>query len=387
MLDLKAFASSGGFGQLGVIQDHLPVFSETTLNAFARLGRPIHRKVRTYIQGVLSEGAVFGKDIAQKSLLSIYEVKNHLPLQIGDFADFYGGLNHAVNAGALFRGQNGALTPNFLHLPLAYHGRSSSIVPSGTSIRRPSGQVVKNLTTERKVPTFGICQTMDFELELGAFVCRENAMGEHIPIDEAESGIFGFVLLNDWSARDIQRWEYVPLGPFNGKNFATSISPWVVLSDALEPFRSKGLGNKESILPYLKEPRADTVYDLNLQVDLTNGRTGVTTTLCRNNAARGLVWSFPQMLAHHTITGCPMKAGDLLGSGTISGLEKDSLGCLLELTLNGEEYITLDDGDRRKWLEDGDTVTIKGWAGDTSSGLVGFGECKGELLPAHILGE
>jgi len=388
VLDLAAFASGGGFDHLDTIQQHLFVFTETTLNAFAGLGRPVHRQVRKYLQDVFRQDTTYGHvlrdnaDLSRKCLFPLKETQSHMPLRIGDFSDFYGGLNHAVNAGALFRGQNGALLPNYLHLPMAYHGRASSIVPSGTPIQRPCGQVVHDLNATPKAPVFTACQSMDFELELGAFVCHENPMGQRISIDDAENALFGFVLVNDWSARDIQRWEYVPLGPFNGKNFATSISPWVVLADALEPFRCKGLENKEQLLPYLVEKRSDTVYNLHLEVDLTNPKTGVTSTLCRTNAAEGLVWSFTQMLAHHTITGCPMKVGDLLGSGTISGLTKDSLGCLLEQTLNGKEGIKLDDGEQRTWLQDGDIVTLRGWAGDSNSGLVGFGECVGQLLPA-----
>ena len=388
VLDLSTFSEQGGFESLSSMQHHLNVFHESSLNAFAALGQPAHREVRSFIQNVLSDDTSYpevlrdNETLRQQCLLSANEVQSHLPMDIGDFSDFYGGINHAVNAGALFRGQKGALLPNYLHLPMAYHGRSSSIFASGTPVQRPWGQCVRDLGAEPKIPEFDICRTMDFELELGAFVCKENRPGERIAVDDAASCIFGYVLLNDWSARDIQRWEYVPLGPFNGKNFATSISPWVVLADSLEPYRARGVQNTEILLPYLQETRRDTVYDLNLEVILTSGKTGKSTTICRNSAPTGLVWSFQQMLAHHTITGCPMRVGDLLGSGTISGLTKDSLGCLLEQTLNGKDPIQLVDGEQRTWLEDGDSVTLRGHAGNAETGRVGFGDCFGQLLAA-----
>lgn len=391
VIDLAQFSKNGGFSPLQCVHDNLSVFAQPTLNAFARLGRRVHREVRKYIQDVFRSNTPYpqvlrdNEPLRSKCIISVNDVRNHLPMQIGGFSDFYGGMNHAINAGALYRGQNGALLPNYLHLPMAYHGRTSSIYISGTPIKRPWGQSVKDMTASPKIPVFDTCQTMDFELELGAFVCRENEPGERISIAEAEDSIFGFVLVNDWSARDIQRWEYVPLGPFNGKNFATSISPWVVLADALEPFRTRGLENKENLLPYLRETRKDSIYDLSLEVVLTSGKTGKSTLICRNNAAKGLVWSFPQMLAHHTITGCPMRVGDLLGSGTISGFTKDSLGCLLEQTLNGKEAIQLEDGEQRIWLEDGDSVTLRGWAGDETTGKVGFGACTGQLIAADAM--
>ncbi|KAH8805369.1 fumarylacetoacetase [Xylogone sp. PMI_703] len=388
VLDLSQFSQNNGFSQLSSVQNYLHVFQEPTLNGFARLGQKIHREVRIFIQQVLSEDTAYpgtlrdNEVLKAKCLIPVKDVKNHLPMGIGDFTDFYGGMNHAINAGALVRGQNGALLPNFLHMPMAYHSRSSSVYVSGTPIKRPWGQLIKDVTATPKVPVFEICQTLDFELELGAFVCGENAPGQRISIDTADQNIFGYVLVNDWSARDVQRWEYVPLGPFNGKNFATSISPWVVLKDALEPFRAEGLPNKEKLLPYLSENKKDNVHDLNLEVVLTSGKTGKSTVICRTNAADGLVWSFQQMLAHHTVTGCPMRAGDLLASGTISGPRKDSLGCLLEKTLNGKEHISLEDGEQRIWLEDGDSVTLRGYAGTESSGRVGFGECVGQVIPA-----
>lgn len=387
-LDLAKFASSGGFSPLEEIRHSLEVFEKPTLNAFAKLGKSITGNVRKYLQEVLAVDTPYphilknDSDLQRDCLVALGDIQMQLPFEIGSFSDFYGGMNHAYNAGALFRGQNGALLPNYLHLPMAYHSRTSTIYVSGTPIRRPWGQIVEDMTAKDKEPIFTPCRTMDFELELGAFVCGSNEPFSNIPISEAEKHIFGFVLLNDWSARDIQRWEYVPLGPFNGKNFATTISAWVVLADALEPFRKAGMKNPGKLLPYLRESREDFTYDLRLEVDLVSNRTKQYTRICSTNASDGLVWSFPQMLAHHTITGCVMRDGDLLGSGTISGTTRASLGCLLEQTENGKEALSLKGGERRIWLEDGDEVILKASAGDQETGLVGFGDAAGVILPA-----
>ncbi|KAL6232246.1 Fumarylacetoacetase [Aspergillus navahoensis] len=384
-LNLSAFASSGGFSQLPAIQSHLNVFSQSTLNAFAALGRPVHRQVREYIQKVFSIETPYPqilKDnvaLQKEALVPLSEVTNHLPMQIGDYTDFYAGLNHAYNVGVLFRGPDNALQPNYTHLPVAYHGRASSVVPSGTPLHRPQGQVLINPAANPKVPTFSPCKKLDIELELAFFVSRPNDLGHPVHIDNAEDHIFGVVLMNDWSARDIQAWEYVPLGPFNAKNFGTTITPWVVLIDALEPFRTIGLepGNRESLLPYLREKRADTAYDIPLEVEVTNA--GGKPTVISHSNAKNLLYSFPQMLAHHTITGCNLNTGDLLGSGTISGKEKQTEGSFLEQT-NGKNPIKLADGSERLFLEDGDTVILRGMAG-TEGNYVGFGDCVGTILP------
>ncbi|KAK4621311.1 Fumarylacetoacetase [Fulvia fulva] len=386
VLELGKFASNDGFSRASSLAPHLSVFQQTTLNAFAALGRPVHRQVRQYLQDIFAENTPYPeilrdqKTLQEQCLTPLNEVTMHLPLTIGDYSDFYGGMNHAVNAGALFRGQAGALLPNYLHMPIAYHGRASSIVVSGTPVRRPWGQILDNSVTDRKATLFVPCRAMDYELEIGAFICRSNNIGDNISIKDAEDGLFGFVLMNDWSARDIQRWEYVPLRTFNGKNFATQISGWVVLADAMAPFRSKGLRNTQELLPYLRD-REDSVYDLNLAVDIISR--DQSTTVSQTNAKDGLVWSFPQMLAHQTITGCPMKTGDLLGSGTISGEKEGSLGCLLEMTMNGQKELVLGNGEKRAWLQDGDSVRLRGWAGTPESGLVGFGDCLGQLIAAH----
>lgn len=275
VLDLKAFAAHKGFDGLPSIHQHLGVFSQPTLNAFASLGRPVHREVRKYLQDILSEGTSSpnvlkdNEQLQKQSLIPQTVVRMHLPMQIGDYTDFYAGLHHAFTVGTMFRGAANALQKNYMHVPIGYHGRASSVVVSGTPIRRPMGQVILD-PNQPDTPTFTTCRRLDIELELGAFVCTGNNIGERIPISKAEDSIFGIVLMNDWSARDIQQWEYVPLGPFNGKNFGTTISPWVVLLDALEPFRTSGLESKREVLSYLNEKREDNVYDIKLEVDFAS---------------------------------------------------------------------------------------------------------------------
>jgi fumarylacetoacetase len=272
-LDLEAFAAHDGFSALSTIQPFQSVFSEPTLNAFAALGRPIHSVVRKYIQTVLSEDTIHPgvlKDNAGATkavFIPLKDVTNHIPFKIGDYTDFYVGLNHAVNCSRILRGIGG-LQPNYKQLPVGYHGRASSVVVSGTPIRRPSGQILENPQATK--PIFSACRRLDFELELGCFVCKPNEMGEPVLIDKADENLFGVVLMNDWSARDIQSWEMVPLGPFNAKNFGTSISAWVVTIEALEPFLAEGIENDQEILPYLREQKKETVYDIKLSVDLTS---------------------------------------------------------------------------------------------------------------------
>ena len=272
-LDLAAFSLKNGFSSVPSIQKNLNVFAHPTLNPFAALGRPVHREIRRFIQDLLRIDTPFpdalknNKQFQAECLIPLKEVKMHLPMQIGDYTDFFVGKNHAYNCGVMFRGPDNALQPNYTHLPVGYHGRASSIVVSGTPIHRPKGQILATPNAETKVPTFSPSKRLDFELELGAFVCRENKMGEPIPISEAGDSIFGLVLMNDWSARDIQMWESAPLGPFNAKNFGTSISPWVVLVDALEPFRTLSIQNDTELLPYLREEK-NNVFDIRLEVDL-----------------------------------------------------------------------------------------------------------------------
>ncbi|KAF6785573.1 fumarylacetoacetase [Colletotrichum sojae] len=384
VLDLDAFTSGGGFRSISSLQEqNLSVFSQPTLNSFAELGRPVHRIVRGYLQDVFKEDTphpdILKDNVALQNaaLKPASEVTLHLPLAIGDYTDFFAGRNHAHNVGTLFRGPANALQPNYNHLPVAYHGRASSVVVSGTPIRRPWGQALP--APGATEPVFRPCARLDIELEMGMFISRPNGLGSPIPVDKADEHIFGYVLMNDWSARDIQQWEYVPLGPFNAKNFGTTISPWVVLADALEPFRTRGLENPVQLQSYLREDRADSVLDIKLEVSLSASQ-GEETVVIRTSA-KNLLWSWPQMIAHHSISGCNLRAGDLLGSGTISGTEPGTQGSLLEQSQGGKTPIQLPGGLERMFLEDGDTVTIRGWAGEIDGELVGFGECSGKIVP------
>jgi len=272
-LDLAVFAAKNGFSALSTIQPFQAAFSEDTLNAFAALGRPVHSVVRKYIQTIFAEDTIHPdilKDdpaLQAEVLVPLKDVTNHLPFKIGDYTDFYAGLNHALNCSRILRGIGG-LQPNYKQLPVGYHGRASSVVVSGTPIRRPSGQILES--PQAKAPVFSACRKLDFELELGCFVCKSNNMGDPVRVDEAGQYLFGVVMMNDWSARDIQSWEMVPLGPFNAKNFGTSISPWVVTTEALEPFLTKGIENEQQILPYLDEKKEENVYNISLSVDLSS---------------------------------------------------------------------------------------------------------------------
>ncbi|XXH00002.1 hypothetical protein Hte_006343 [Hypoxylon texense] len=387
VLDLYSFSQNDGFKKLpdfhGVATT---VFTSSTLNSFAALGRPTHRAVRQYLQDVLSENTSHPEVLKENSslrdvaLIPQAEVQNHLPLAIGDYTDFFAGRNHAFNVGTLFRGPQNALNPNYNHLPVAYHGRASSVVVSGTALHRPWGQVLLDPASNPKVPSFQPARRVDIELEMGMFVAKENTLGSPVPIGQAENHIFGYVLMNDWSARDIQTWEYVPLGPFNAKNFGTTISPWVVLADALEPFRTGGLENPNELRSYLLESGKDNQYDIKLEVDLKTSD-GDVTTLTRTSS-QNLLWSWPQMVAHHTVGGCNLRVGDLFGSGTISGSASGTYGSILEQTQGGKQAVKLTGGGERKFLQDGDTIIIRGVAGEVGSGLVGFGECMGTILPA-----
>ncbi|KAI7509100.1 Fumarylacetoacetase [Hortaea werneckii] len=387
-LDLHTFAQHNGFASLSIIQPHQAVFSQSTLNAFAALGRRMHRVVREYLQSVLLENGPFS-DILQNNdqlrqlvLTPLKDCQMHLPMAIGDYTDFYAGLHHAYNVGVLFRGPQNALQPNYKYLPVGYHGRASSVVVSGTPITRPNGQILLDPGAETKHPSVSPSRKLDIELELGCFVCKPSALGQPVGIDRASEHLFGMVLMNDWSARDIQAWEYVPLGPFNSKNFGTTISPWVVLMDALEPFATVGIENEVPQMPYLDERDRNSHFAIDLAVNLTTG-SGKTSQLSKTSA-KNLLFSFPQMLAHHTLGGCPFNVGDLMGSGTISGKSKSEKGCLLEQTENGKVEVELEGGKRRKFLEDGDVVSISGACGEPGA-LVGFGECVGEIHPAPVL--
>ena len=354
-----------------------PVFNQATLNAFIALGRPVWQQVRARLQQLLSADCAELRDNAELRAKAFYPqaaVAMLLPIEVPGYTDFYSSKEHAYNVGCMFRDPKNALMQNWSELPVGYNGRASSVVVSGTDLVRPSGQI--KLPNEER-PVFSACRKLDFELETGFIVGKATALGEPIAIEEAENHIFGMVLLNDWSARDIQQWEYVPLGPFNAKTFGTSISPWVVTLEALAPFRCASPVQEPQPLPYLRENTANN-YDINLQVAIAaNG----SETVISNTNFKHMYWSMMQQLTHHTIAGCNVRVGDLMGSGTISGPEKDSRGSLLELTWNTTEPLTLEGGEQRGFLEDGDTLIMRGHC--QKDGLrIGFGEVRGTVLPA-----
>ncbi len=357
------------------------VFGDATLNAFIGLGRTVWRETREAISRLLRhDNTVLRDDVALRSqaLVRQSEVRMHLPIKVGGYTDFYSSKEHATNVGSMFRDPANALLPNWLHLPVGYNGRASSVIVSGVDVRRPMGQV-KPPSAEQ--PLFAACAKLDFELETAFIVGGATALGDAVTVSEAESLMFGMVLLNDWSARDIQQWEYVPLGPVNAKTFATSISPWIVTMEALEPFRVPGPVQAPEPLPYLRQSGAHS-FDISLAVDLQPESADKPTTICRTNY-RAMYWSMAQQLAHHTVSGCNVGVGDLMASGTISGTTPDSYGSLLELSWNGQRPITLADGTtQRSFLEDGDRVTMRGWCQGEGYRL-GFGEVSARVLPSR----
>ncbi|MBP7147297.1 MAG: fumarylacetoacetase [Acidobacteria bacterium] len=377
VLDLSAIEEAGLFP--GTVLAGRRVFGTGRLNEFLALGRNAWREARIAVSGLLREDEKRLRDqqvLRDAALLRRDAVELLLPLEIGDYTDFYSSREHATNVGTMFRGAQNALMPNWLHVPIAYHGRASSIVVSGTPIRRPKGQ---SLPAGASAPVFGPSRQLDFELEVGAFVGPGNALGRPVPVADAAEHLFGLVLVNDWSARDVQAWEYQPLGPFLAKNFATSISPWIVTLDALEPFRAAGPPQEPTPLPYLgsADPRT---YDIALEVFLETARMDAPQRISATNF-RHLYWDLGQQLAHHTVNGCNLRPGDLLASGTISGAEKDSRGSLLELAWRGAEPLVLPGGEQRVFLEDGDRVVMTGWC-EGPGYRVGFGEVEGEILPS-----
>lgn len=368
ILDLSLIGRLGFFDDLEFDQT---VFDQPVLNPFMELGKRVHQAVRQRLIGWLTNPEKPLGPFSDPVRVPLERATLHLPVRIGDYTDFYASEEHASNVGRMFRPQAEPLLPNWKHLPVAYHGRSSSIVVSGTPIKRPNGQF---LGLDQQ-PVFGLSQALDFELELGIVIGKPSKLGEPVPVDEAESYIFGFVLFNDWSARDIQRWEYQPLGPFLGKNFASSVSPWVVPLEALEPFRTDGPAQEPTPLPYLKSS-ARSHFDIELEIllQLSNEEELV---ISRTNS-RYLYWSVAQLIAHHTVNGCNLNVGDLLATGTISGSTADSYGSLLELSWNGSRPLTLPNGLSRTFLHDGDTVILRGWAGQKQGYL---GEVRGTILP------
>jgi fumarylacetoacetase len=340
---------------------------------------PAERSERVEMRRKISRFLSTHSDGAEGFLVPASAAELLLPCVIGDYTDFYASIHHATNVGSLFRPDN-PLLPNYKWVPIAYHGRASSVVTSGSPVRRPWGQIVDDPVGP---PRFAPSARLDYELEVGAFIGPENRSSEPIPIGDAEDHIFGVCLLNDWSARDIQSWEYQPLGPFLSKNFATSISPWIVTMEALEPFRRAAVVRPETDpqpLPYLQQTQPGA-FAITLEVLLRTPRMNQPLAISRSDFS-SLYWTLGQMVAHHTSGGCPMRTGDLLGSGTVSGPEKQNRGCLLELTRRGAEPVELPGGERRSFLEDGDEVTLRGWCDAPGYRRIGLGQCWGNVVAA-----
>ena len=357
-----------------------------SLNALMALGTDPRRTLRERLHAMLRPDApASDRQAASRHLIAQAEVDMLLPAAVGDYTDFYASIFHATNVGRLFRPDN-PLLPNYKFIPIGYHGRASSLVPTGTPVRRPSGQTREGDAE----PKFGPTQALDYELELGFFVSAGNRLGENIPIGEAEEHIFGICLVNDWSARDMQAWEYQPLGPFLAKSFATSLSPWVVTMEALAPFRAPAFARAEgdpAPLPYLfdQDDREKGGLDLWLQVSLLSVRmreAGIAPVVLGRSNFHDLYWTMAQMLTHHASNGCSLRAGDLLASGTVSGADKTARGCLLELTARGQNPVTLPTGEQRKFLEDGDEIILQGFCERDGFRRIGLGSCRGTVLPA-----
>ena len=344
------------------------------LNDFISLGKEVTTKVRQIIQQELcNENSILKTE--KEAFIHQNEVEMHLPVLIGDYTDFYSSIEHATNVGKMFRDPENALLPNWKHIPVGYHGRSSSIIVSGKNIHRPKGQVLKPNTSQ---PVFEPSSRVDFELEMGYIIGKKTELGESVTTENAEDYIFGKVLFNDWSARDIQKWEYVPLGPFLAKNFASSISPWVVTLEALEPFRVGGPTQEPNVLPYLAYDGLKN-FDIKLEVSIAP-KNGDETVICKSNF-KYMYWNMAQQIAHHTSNGCNLRVGDMMASGTISGKSEDSYGSMLELAWAGSKPLKLKNGEERKFIEDYDTVIMRGYC-EKGGIRVGFGEVRSQLLPS-----
>lgn len=373
VIDLSALAYAG---LLDTTAFDRQVFEKEVLNDYISLGKHIHQQLRARITELLLLGNEELKNQADKILIPTKEAIMHLPVRIGDYTDFYSSEEHATNVGKMFRDPANALLPNWKHLPVGYHGRASSIVVSGTAFHRPWGQAKP---ADQDLPLFRPSQMLDFELEMAFIIGKSTSLGQRINTSEAEDYIFGLVLFNDWSARDIQSWEYVPLGPFLGKNFASSISAWIVPLEALEPFRTESPKQSPEVLPYLRF-EGQKNYDIHLQVAI-QAQNSQEKIVCQSNF-KYLYWNMCQQLAHHTVNGCNVNVGDICASGTISGKEKESFGSMLELTWRGANPIPMPDGTERKFLHDYDTVIMRGYA-QKDHIRVGFGEVSGQVLPAN----
>ncbi len=376
VIDLGALHQMGYFNGIDLTDD---IFLQDTLNDFISDGRKTWRLVRNRIADIFDTNNPDLRENASHKeaiIFSLDEIEMQLPVNIGDYTDFYSSKEHATNVGTMFRDPENALMPNWLHIPVGYHGRSSSIIPSGIPVHRPNGQT---LPPGNDTPVFGPSKRVDFELEMAFITTDANQLGESIPIDEAEDYIFGLVLFNDWSARDIQKWEYVPLGPFLAKSFASTISPWIVTLDALQPFKVAGPAPIKEQLPYLQYT-GERSYDINLEVYITPNH-GTANKVSHSNF-KYMYWNMSQQLAHHTINGCNVLSGDMMGSGTISGPTPDSYGSMLEISWAGKNPITLNDGSQRSFINDNDTVTLKGYC-QNDSVRIGFGDCSTKVLPAN----
>lgn len=376
VIDLSVLVELGLFDKLRL--EDASVFHAEVLNDFIALGKPTWRKTREHLSWLFQEDNTLLKNDKEAQKQAFYpadKVEMHLPVQIGDYTDFYSSIEHATNVGSMFRDPKNALLPNWRHLPVGYHGRASSIVISGTDIHRPKGQIKP---ADVELPFFTPTRQLDFELEVAFVIGGNTQLGESISTENAEDYIFGLVLFNDWSARDIQAWEYVPLGPFLAKNFASTISPWIVTLDALEPFRTATPKQTPEVLDYLKF-KGKKNFDIHLEVSIAPEK-GEESLVCKSNF-KYMYWNMCQQLAHHTVGGCNVRVGDMCASGTISGPSPDSYGSLLELTWRGTKPIKLKDGSERKFIEDGDTVIIRGY-GEKDGVRIGFGECVGKILPA-----
>ncbi|MCH7412004.1 fumarylacetoacetase [Belliella sp. R4-6] len=376
IVDLSVLHDEGFFSDITQLPND--IFLRDALNDFIALGKSVTRKVRERVQDLLEEENENLKEhqCRGKAMVNRKEAIMHLPVKIGDYTDFYSSIEHATNVGTMFRDPDNALLPNWKHLPVGYHGRASSIIPSGIPITRPKGQF-KDPNMES--PEFGPSRRLDFEVELAFITGRATKMGDSIKTADAEDYIFGFVLFNDWSARDIQAWEYVPLGPFLGKNFASSISPWIVTLEALEYVRIAGPKQDQEVLPYLQCEK-DHAFDITLEAYIQPEGKNLN-KVCKTNY-KYMYWNIAQQLAHHTVNGCNINVGDMYASGTISGSTEDSYGSMLELSWKGTKPVQLEDGEERKFIEDGDTVIMKGFS-EKDGIRVGFGEVSAKVLPAN----
>tara|TARA_B100000427_G_scaffold325037_2_gene331197 strand:+ start:203 stop:1462 length:1260 start_codon:yes stop_codon:yes gene_type:complete len=370
ILDLQNLFECGFLSGLGM---DLEDFASSKLNGIINHGKAKSSSLRNRISELLRKDSSELRDSenASSSLVPMSEAQMHMPVEVGDYTDCYSSEDHARNVGKMFRDPENALLPNWKHMPVAYHGRASSIVVSGTQIKRPSGQLKP---ADNQPPVYGPTRLLDFELEMAFITHPGKGLGNPITTTEAEEYIFGMVIFNDWSARDIQKWEYIPLGPFLGKNFASSISPWVVTLDALQPYRVEGPNQNPEVLSYLKFDE-HSHYDIDLEVEIIppNGQSKI---VCRSNL-KYMYWNMRQQLAHHTVNGCNIRGGDMIASGTISGPEEGSFGSMLEISWKGTKPVAMPDGSERKFIQDGDTVVMR-----ASKGLIGFGEVSGELKPA-----